>query len=475
MSRSVVIDPVTRIEGRARVTIRLADDGSVEDARVQVTDLRGFEALCVGRPLSEMPALTARVCGICPVSHSLAAAKAGDAILGADPPPAARRLRQLVQFAQLVQSHALSFFYLSVPDFVVGHDGDPAERSILGVARALPWLAQDGVSLRRFGQEVIAHAAGQRVHPAYAVPGGVARPLPALARERILAELPAAFAAAERALAWWSRTSSALADDAASCGNFESAFLSLVGPGGELDLCDGRLRLVSATGAVLADGVEPSRYLDLVGEAVEPWTYARQAYLREGGYPAGIYRVGPLARLNAASRCGTPRADRALDSFRQVAGTPVLSTFHAHHARLVELVWALERMEEILADARILSPEVRTPPGAGRPEAVGACEAPRGTLFHHYRVDPNGLVSWANFIVATGQNALAMNRAVRQVAERYMTGRALDSGTVNRVEACVRAFDPCLSCATHAFGARWVSVRLVASDGRVLDEAPQAG
>jgi NAD-reducing hydrogenase large subunit len=470
VSRRIVIDPVTRIEGRARVTIELGDDGQVRDARVQVVELRGFEAICVGRPLLEMPALTARICGICPVSHSLAAAKAGDAVLGAAPSPLARKLRQLVQLGQLVQSHALSFFHLSAPDFVFGYDGDPASRNILGVARAFPGLAQDGVALRRFGQEVIAQAAGQRIHAAYALPGGVARPLARSAREHILAHLPEALAAADRALSWWREVSERHADDAASCGNFESLFLALVGPRGELELCDGLLRLVSSAGKVLADGIDPSSYADFLAEAVEPWTYLKQPYIRARGSEHGMYRVGPLARLNVVARCGTPRADRALESFRSLGAGTVLSTFHAHYARLVEILWALERLEELVADKAILDGDVRTPAGERRGEGVGACEAPRGTLFHHYRVDPDGLVTWANLIVATGQNALAMNRTVCQIAKRFLSGARIEEGLLNRVEAGIRAFDPCLSCSTHAFDGRWVSLRLVGPDGRVLDE-----
>ena len=472
MTGRIVIDPVTRIEGRARVTIELGDDGRVRDARVEVTELRGFESICVGRLVTEMPALTARICGICPASHSLAAAKAGDVILGAPPPPAALRLRRLVQLGQWVQSHALSFFHLSAPDFVFGYDGDPARRNLFGMAEAEPALARDGVALRRFGQDVIEQAAGQRIHAAYAVPGGVARPLSGPARERLLAALPAAVEAVERALAWWRDVLARHRDDAESCGAFESLFLALVGPGGGLEPCDGRLRVADASGAVIADGVDPSAYQDLLGEAVEPWTYLKMPFYRPLGYPGGLYRVGPLARLNAVSRCGTPRADRELQAFRSLGRGAVLSTFHAHQARLVEILWGLECIERLLADPAILERDVLAPPGARRSEGVGACEAPRGTLFHHYRVDDDGLVSWANLLVATGQNALAMNRAVRQIADRFLSGARITEGLLNRVEAGVRAFDPCLSCSTHALGRPSVALRLVGADGHVVDESP---
>jgi NAD-reducing hydrogenase large subunit len=472
MSRRIVIDPVTRIEGHARVTIELAEDGQVLDARVQVAEIRGFESICVGRPLREMPALTARICGICPVSHSLAAARAGDLIVGADPPPAARKLRHLMQLAQLVQSHALSFFHLSAPDFVAGLEGDPARRNLLGLHEAMPGLAIDGVGLRRLGQEVIAEVGGRRVHPAFAVPGGVIRPLEPSARDRLRARLPGAIAAAGRALDWWKRqVLPGRTEEAAHCGSFESLFMALVGPEGELSHAEGRLRIVNAQGELVADGLDPASYRDLLGETAEPWSYLKLPYYRSFGYPAGMYRVGPLARLNVATRCGTPRADRELREFRSLGRGAVLSTFHAHQARLVEILYALERMEELLDDPGILGREVLAAPGAPRSEGLGACEAPRGTLFHHYRTDADGLVTWANLLVASGQNALAMNRAVRQIAAHWLAGARLTEALLNRVEGGIRAFDPCLSCSAHADGRRWLSVRLVAPDGRVLDEA----
>jgi len=465
----ILIDPVTRVEGRARISIELDAAGRVQDARVHVTELRGLEALVVGRPLAEMPALTARICGICPVSHSLAASLAGDVVLGAAPPPAAMRLRSLLNLAQLVQSHALAFFHLSAPDFVLGHDADPAERSILGLHRAAPGLARDGVALRRFGQLAIEAVTGRRVHPAFAVPGGVARPLAPAARELVLGELPAALAAALRTLEWWKGELPRHAEEARACGDLDTLFLCLLGDGGRLAHDGGLLRVLSAEGAPVVDALDPAGYAAVIGEALDPSTRMRLPFYRPMGYPAGLYRVGPLARLNAASRCGTPRADRELTAFRALGRGPVRSQFHAHLARLVEILFALERMGELLDEPGILSTEVRAPPGQRREEGVGACEAPRGTLFHHYRVDRDGLVTWANLVVASGQNALAMSRAVRQIAERWLDGRRITPGLLNRVEAGVRAFDPCLSCATHASGGGAVALELLGPGGEVLD------
>jgi NAD-reducing hydrogenase large subunit len=471
VGRRIVIDPVTRIEGHAHVTIELGEDGRVADARVHVAQVRGFEAFCTGRLLHEMPALTARVCGICPVSHGIASAKACDAILGAEPPPAARRLRGLLQLAQLVQSHALSFFLLSAPDLVPRRDADPARRSFLGLAEEEPDLVRDGIALRRFGQHAIERIAGRRVHPAFAVPGGVAWPLEAAARDELRAALPDALDRARRTLdGWWRR----LPDHAeeASALDLETPFLAMVGARGDLDLCEGRLRVVSAAGEPIADGVDPARYEEVIGERDEPWSYARLACWRALGPVAGAFRVGPLARLNVVRRCGTPLADAELERFRSLAPGPVRSTFHAHLARLVEIVFALERIGELLDDPETLGREVLASPGAGRSEGVGACEAPRGTLLHHYRVDPAGVVTFVNLIVATGLNGLAMNRTVRLIAERWLDGGRITQALLDRVEAGIRAFDPCLSCATHADGARRATLRLMGAGGEVIDEAP---
>jgi len=470
----LVIEPIRRIEGHARVTVQLGADGQVEDARVQVTELRGFERILVGRPVGELPALTARICGICPVSHALAAALAGDRLLSAPPPPAAQRLRLLLQLSQLVSSHATSFFYLSGPDLALGPGGGPERRSILGLAAERPGLAGDGVALRRFGQEAVAAIAGKRIHAPYAVPGGVTHPLPPAARDTVAAGLPVALQAAERTLAWWCQEEPAHALEAQG-GELDGLFLALQGEDGALSLGEGRLRLLSATGAPILDGADPATYASLLGEAQEPDSYLRFPFYRPLGYPAGLYRVGPLARLNAAARCGTPRADRALAAFRALSKGAVRSTFHAHRARLVEMVYALERMEELLGDPLLLDPEVRSPQGAPGGEAVGACEAPRGTLFHHYRADEHGLVTWANLVVATGQNGLAMNQAVRQVAGRWLGGGRITEPLLQRVEAALRAFDPCLSCATHALGAPAVRLRLVGPDGQQLDQVPRDG
>jgi NAD-reducing hydrogenase large subunit len=471
MSQRIVIDPVTRIEGHAKITIHLDDAGEVRDARFHVTEFRGFEKFCEGRSFREMPVITARICGICPVSHLLASAKATDDLLAVDIPDTAKALRRVVNLGQLVQSHALSFFHLSSPDWVLGYDADPAKRNVLGLAEVRPELARDGIRLRMWGQQVIERVAGKRIHPAWAVPGGVSAPLTAAAREQILAGLPEAMATARRTLEWFKRSLEEHGEEARVFGNFPSLFMALVGPDGELAHTDGKLRFCDETGEVVADQIDPRDYQTWIGEAVEPWSYLKFPYFKPRGYPEGMYRVGPLARLNVASRCGTPLADDELAEFRQLGRGAVLSSFHYHYARLIEILYGIERIEQLLADPEILSDDVQAIAFRSRRRGVGASEAPRGTLFHDYEVKPGGILGRVNLVIATGQNNLAMNRTVTQIARHFVGGRKLHEGLLNRVEAGIRAFDPCLSCSTHAAGRMPLSVELLGPGGELLDRA----
>jgi len=470
MGSRIVIDPVSRIEGHAKITILLDDLGEVSDARFHVTEFRGFEKFCEGKSFREMPAITARICGICPVSHMLASAKAGDELLAVEIPEGAVRLRRLLNYGQIVQSHALSFFHLSSPDLVLGHDSDPAKRNIVGLLAAEPEIARSGIRLRQFGQEIVALLAGRRIHASWVVPGGVDEPMKAEARDHLRAGLPEALRTARHTLAWFKRTLEAHQEEARLFGNFPSLFLGLVAPDGGLEHYDGRVRIVDAHGAIVADQLPATRYSEYLGEAVEPWSYLKFPYYKPLGYPGGMYRVGPLARLNVASHCGTPEADRELAEFRQLGRGAVLSSFHYHYARLIEVLFALERVGEILDHPDLLTPDVIAHARRNRTEGVGCTEAPRGTLFHHYRVKPGGLLTWANLLIATGQNNLAMNQAVLQIARHYVQGRKLTEGMLNRVEAGIRAFDPCLSCSTHAVGRMPLRIELRGPDGAVLDE-----
>ena len=434
-----------------------------------MTQFRGFEKFCEGRPFTEMPSLMARICGICPVSHLITSAKACDALLAVKIPPTADKLRRIFGIAQVVQSHALSLFHLSSPD-LFSMDADPAESNLFGVLAKNPALARDGIALRKFGQQIIERLGGKRIHPAWVVPGGVSEPLSQEDRDAILKTVPEALAIALRSLEWLKSTTERFRDEIAAFGNFPSLFMGLVKRDGGLTFYDGDLRVVDESGRAVTLDLDSTRYFEYIGEKVEPWSYLKSAYFIPKGFSEGMYRVGPLARLNVCTQCGTPHADKALKEFRELQPNAVLSSFHYHQARLVEILYCVERIEQLLNDPEILSKHVRAIARPNAPEGVGAAEAPRGTLFHHYKIDENGLIRWANLIIATGQNNLAMNRSVLEVARRYVDGEKITRGMLNRVEAVIRAYDPCLSCSTHALGWMTLKVELVGADGGILDE-----
>src|SRR4051794_27888497 len=467
--QKIVIDPVTRIEGHSKISIHLDEDGRVEEAYFHVTQFRGFEKFCEGRPFSEMPSLMARICGICPVSHLVASAKACDAIMAVRIPPNAARLRRILNLAQIVQSHALSFFYLSSSDLLLGLDSDPATRNIFGVMERSPALAKDGIRLRRFGQQLIERLAGKRIHPAWIVPGGVSEPLTPENRDRILEELPEVISVAQRSLDWFKSEMERFREEIRAFANFPSMFMGLVGDDGGLEFYDGKLRFVDAGGHILADHLDGADYAEHIAELPHPWTFLKSSYHNPPGYPDGVSRVGPLSRLNIADGVGTPRAGQEWAEFRELDRGAVLSSFHFHYARLIEILYALEKSEQLLTDDAALDPHVRAFARVNNAEGIGVAEAPRGTLIHHYKVDADGLIVWANLIIATGHNNAAMDRGVLQVARHYVHGNKLSEGMLNRVEAVIRAFDPCLSCGTHADGRMMLAVELRNRQGELLD------
>jgi len=470
-TRTLTIEPITRIEGHARITIQLDSAGQVEDAKFHLTQYRGFEKFCEGRPYREMPALTARSCGICPVSHLVASSKACDQLLSVSIPPTAVKLRRIMNLAQLLQSHALSFFHLSSPDFLLGWDSDPAHRNVFGLMKQHPQLAKDGIRLRQIGQMIIEILGGKRIHPAWMVPGGVNDPLTEEKRSAMLKMIPDGMTIARRTYAFFKDQISKFTDEAQHFGNFPSLFLSLVTPRGGLEHYDGLIRIKDAEGNIVEDMVPPDEYQRVIGEAVEPFSYMKFPYYKRHGYPNGMYRVGPLARLNNCDRCGTPFADVALAEFRTLQeARPVASSFHYHYARLVEIIFALETIDRLLRDPQILDTRIRARARSNRDEGIGVAEAPRGTLIHHYRINPQGLMTWMNLIIATGHNNLAMNRGVKQVAQRYVDGNRLQEGMLNRVEALIRCYDPCLSCASHAMGQMPMRIELRDAEGRIVDE-----
>ncbi|MBX3058190.1 MAG: Ni/Fe hydrogenase subunit alpha [Anaerolineae bacterium] len=470
MSKTITIDPVTRIEGHSKITIQLDDRGQVADARFHVTQFRGFEKMTEGRPFYEMPALTARICGICPVSHLIASAKAGDALLAVRIPETAANLRRIMNLAQITQSHALSFFHLSSPDFVMGFDADPAERHIFGVMQRYPDLAKDGIALRKFGQSIIELLGGKRIHPAWVVPGGVSAPLSEEDRDTILAQIPDAKARLLRTLDWYKGIFGNFDTEIRSFANFPSLFMGLVHRDGRISMYGGNIRIVDAVGNIVADQLPPEKYQEYIAEAVEPDSYLKSPFYKPLGYPDGIYRVGPLARMNIISRCGTRLADQEWAEFRALQRGAVLSSYMYHYARLVEMLYCIERLEQILNDPDILSKHVRAFASPNQLEGIGMSEAPRGTLLHHYKIDENGLIRWVNLVIATGHNNLAMNKGVLQVARQFIRSTKIEEPMLNRVEAVIRAFDPCLSCSTHAIGHMALHVQLLAADGEVVDE-----
>ncbi|MGO9326327.1 MAG: Ni/Fe hydrogenase subunit alpha [Terracidiphilus sp.] len=469
MSQTITIDPVTRLEGHGKITIQLNGQGEVEDAHFHVTQVRGFERFSEGRPFYEMPSLMARICGICPVSHLIASAKACEAIMSVRIPHTAAQLRRMLNLAQMVQSHALSFFYLASPDLLLGMESDPIVRNILGVAAAKPELGRAGVALRRFGQSIIELLGDKRIHPGWVVPGGVTEPLTSEKRDKILATIPEAYANLALALGAYKKIADTFKAEIAVFANFPSNYMSLINEDESIEFTDGALRLIGPAGNTIEDGITATRYTEVIGEAVEPYSYTKFAYYKPLGYPDGSYRVGPLARLNIVKHMSTPRAEKELAEFKQLAAGPVESSFHYHHARLIEMLYGIEKIEEILSDPRILDKHVRATAGVNRLEGVGQAEAPRGVLHHHYKVDENGKITWANLVIATGQNNKAMNLGVLQAARHYVKDGKFTEGILNRVEAVVRTFDPCLSCSTHAFGQMPLAITLISAQGEELD------
>ena len=469
----VTIDPVTRIEGHAKITIHLDEAGQVAEARFHVTEFRGFEEFCRGRPVFEMPSLTARTCGICPVSHLLASAKAGDAIMGVNPPPAGVALRTLANLGQITQSHALSFFHLSAPDLLLGMEADPATRNVFGLMATEPEIARRGIRLRSFGQSIIEAIAGRKVHSPGIVPGGIAHPMTVATRDDIAARVGEAKETAVAALELYLSIADRFAREISAFGSFPSLYLGLANDQGTWEHHDGHLKVIDSDGAIVADGIDPADYRDYLGEATNRDSYLKSPYWKPlvgEGQPVsdGIYRVGPLARLNLADQMGTPLADEALLEFRERVGGIATSSFHYHHARLIEILACTERIEAMMSDPVLLDTRVRAQAGINRTRAVGVSEAPRGPLFHEYEVDDHGVLTDVNMIIATGQNNLGMNATVTQIAREWIDGPTIAESTLNRIEAGIRAYDPCLSCSTHAIGAMPMVVTLLDVEGKEL-------
>ncbi|MEI7902376.1 MAG: Ni/Fe hydrogenase subunit alpha [bacterium] len=469
-TKKITIEPVTRVEGHGKVTILLDEQGQVSQARLHIVEFRGFERFIQGRPYWEVPVLVQRLCGICPVSHHLAAAKAMDGIVGVDRlTPTAEKIRRLMHYSQTFQSHALHFFHLVSPDLLFGFDADPAIRNVIGVAKQFQKLAVQGVMMRKFGQEIIKATAGKKIHGTGAVPGGVNKNLSIAERDLFLKDIDQMLVWCRSALQIAKGYTVEHLEELADFGSFASNHVSLVRPDGAMDLYHGNLRAINSVGEKIFDQVDYQKYFNYISEEVKPWSYMKFPFISKLGPETGWYRVGPLARVNTCDFIDTPEAETARKEFKALtAGKPNNITMAYHWARMIELLHAGEKIKELLNDSDLQGTDLVTV-GERREESVGLIEAPRGTLFHHYKVDKNDQVTMANLIVSTTHNNTPMNLAVTGVAKKYLSGKVITEGLLNRVEVAIRAYDPCLSCATHALGQMPLIVELEDCKGQLID------
>ncbi len=471
--KRVVVDPVSRVEGHGKVTLLLDADNKVKQARLHIVEFRGFERFIQGRPYWELPVLVQRLCGICPVSHHLAAAKAIDQLVGIDPenlPVAADKLRRLLHFGQVLQSHALHFFHLSSPDLLFGFESEISKRSIVAVLAEFPELGVQGVKLRKYGQEVIRMVSGKRIHGTGAIAGGMNKSLTKAERNYLLEDIDQMIS--------WSAASVALIKKV-HCSNLpyyddfatiRTNYLGLTKPDGALELYHGGIRAKDEHGATIMDHIDYCKYNDYIHEEVRSWTYMKFPYLLSRGQENGWYRVGPLARVNNCDYINTPLAEAARVEFKAHSGEAMVhSTLAFHWSRLIEILHCAESIKDLLHDPDIMSSDL-VAQGEKRYEGIGVIEAPRGTLFHHYQVDENDIVTKANLIVSTTSNNMAMNESVRQVAAEYLSGRELTEPLLNNLEVAIRAYDPCLSCATHAVGKMPLKLELINAEGQLIDQ-----
>jgi NAD-reducing hydrogenase large subunit len=469
--RKITIEPVTRVEGHGKVTIHLDENNKVHQARLHVVEFRGFERFIQGRPFWEAPVTVQRLCGICPVSHHLAAAKAMDRIVGGEHlTPTAEKMRRLMHYGQYFQSHALHFFHLVSPDLLFGFDADPAIRNVIGVALKFPELAVQGVMMRKYGQEIILRTAGKKIHGTGAIPGGINKNLSLEERDFLLKDLDQMVTWSQSALKLCKEYTAAHLAELKDFGSFDSSHLSIIRADGAMDLYNGGLRAITKDGGSIFDHVDNQEYSSYLAEEVRPWSYMKFPFIKTLGPENGWYRVGPLARLNTATFIDTPEAEAERKEFMALTGgKPNNITMAYHWARMIELLHSIEKIKELLHDPDLQGTDLVVK-GERRYEGVGIIEAPRGTLFHHYRVNDNDQIVMANLIVSTTSNNEPMNRAVQKVAMDHISGKPeITEGLLNRVEIAIRAYDPCLSCATHAMGQMPLEVELVDCEGKLVE------
>lgn len=477
--REITINPITRLEGHGKITIFLDERGFVENAYLQIPEFRGFEKFCIGRSGELLPQITSRICGVCSVAHHLASAKALDEAFKAEPPPAARKLRELMHCGYIISDHILHFYYLAAPDFLVGPRASPRERNIIGLARRMGLdLVKQVIRHRAYGQNIVEIIGGKAIHPVCGLPGGVSKPLTEEERGKVreMAESCVDFAKSSlklfHELVLENREYEELIES--DIYKLETYYMGLVDENNRVNLYDGKLRIVDPNGGELLK-FDASEYLDVVEEHVVEWSYVKMPYLKRIGWrgltdgaESGVYRVGPLARLNAAEGMATPLADEEYRLMYKTLGKPAHSLIAYHWARLIEILYAAERAVELAGDPEVTSPEIRSP--VGEPgEGVGVVEAARGTLIHHYKLDGDGLIEDINIITPTASNYASICMSIRNAARGLIKGSEVSEGLLNMVEMAYRAYDPCMACASHhAIGELPLTVEIYDHQGRLM-------
>lgn len=469
--KRVIIEPVTRVEGHGKVSLLLDNKNKVKQARFHIVEFRGFERFIQGRPYWEAPVIVQRLCGICPVSHHLAAAKAMDYIAGADElTPTAEKIRRLMHYGQIFQSHVLHFFHLCSPDLLFGFDADVKIRNIIGVIQQYPDLAKQAVLMRKYGQEIIKVTAGKKIHGTGAIPGGVNKNLSASERDFLLKDIDQMIIWSQGAVNIAKKYTMDNLEFVKGFGSFDSNHLSIVRKDGALELYDGYLRAIDKEGNKIFDQIDNQKYMDYIAEEVRSWSYMKFPFIKSIGPESGWYRVGPLARINTCDFIDSPLAEKERKDFMDLTdGKPSNVTLAYHWARMIEVLHSAEKIKELLADPDLQGTDLLVK-GKRRDEAVGIIEAPRGTLFHHYKVNEQDQIVMANLIVSTTNNNEPMNRAVQRVALDHISGKQeITEGLLNHIEVAIRAYDPCLSCATHALGKMPLVVELYDHNERMID------
>ena len=473
MSKKIIIDPITRIEGHGKVIIELDDYGNVAQSKFVVKEFRGFEKFCEGRMLWEMPLITSRICGICPVSHHLASVKTIESLLAVEIPPAAQLLRRLMHMAQFIHNHSLHFFYLSMPDLLFSNSG-PKERNFFGVLDSKPELAKKAIRLRQIGQNIIHRVGGRSIHPVTAIPGGMSMPLSHEDRFVSSKEIDEAIELAKMAIGVYHSLFEEQSEALVSLGSIQGKYMALA-RSGSMELYDGPVIITDGNGKKLDSFVSES-YQDYIDEYSTEDTYSKFPYYKKSNHQDGAYRVGPLARLNIAEQIDTPLAQQEMERFKALSeGGAVNQTMYYHYARMIELLYAAEHAKQLLDDDTIVSSDVRIAVSRQGGEGTGIIEAPRGTLIHYYQADDMGKVIKSNIIVPTTHNNAAINESVNQAAKAFINGGEVKEGMLNRIEMAIRCYDPCLSCSTHQVGMMPLIVDICSADGDIVSSIRRDG